>query len=262
MGTIDVFIVDDNKEFCQLLAEFLEMNEDFNVAGIAHNGEEALDLLAEKESPDVLIIDLIMPHLDGMGVLEELNSEDRVREMKIIALTAFGHDQMMKKVIQLGVDYYIMKPFDLDKLAMRIRQLMEPEIESQKSVKYQGKKEKVMAKEDIRALITSILHEMAIPAHIKGYHYIRYAVELVIEDMDILGAVTKKLYPMVAEEFDSTSSRVERSIRHAIEVVWDRGNQEALAKYFANNMQEENNKPTNSQFVARIADKIKIENNV
>ncbi|ADQ14812.1 sporulation transcription factor Spo0A [Halanaerobium hydrogeniformans] len=261
MEKIGVFIVDDNKEFCQLLAEFLEMNEDFNVGGIAHNGEEALELLEENEIPDVLIIDLIMPHLDGMGVLEELNGDDRVSEMKIIALTAFGHDQMMKKVIQLGVDYYIMKPFDLDKLAMRIRQLMEPEIESQKSVKYQGKKEKA-TKQDVTALITAILHEMAIPAHIKGYHYIRHAVELVIEDMDILGAVTKKLYPMVAEEFDSTSSRVERSIRHAIEVVWDRGNQKALEKYFANNMQEENNKPTNSQFIARIADKIKVENKV
>ena len=207
------------------------------------------------------IIDLIMPHLDGMGVLEELNSDNRINEMKIIALTAFGHDQMMKKVIQLGVDYYIMKPFDLDKLAMRIRQLMEPEIQSQKSVKFQSQKEEPV-EQDITALITSILHEMGIPAHIKGYHYIRYAVELVVEDIDILGAVTKKLYPMVAEEFNSTSSRVERSIRHAIEVVWERGNQEALEKYFANNMQEENNKPTNSQLIARIADKIKVENKV
>ena len=249
MGDINVLIVDDNKEFCQLLAEFFEMNEDFNVVETLYNGEQALNYLKKNENPDVLILDLIMPHLDGIGVLEELNADDLIDNMKIIALTAMGHDKIMKTVIELGVDYYIMKPFDLDKLLMRIRQLMtDPDSETAEQIE----------EENHTALITSIMHEIGMPAHIKGYHYIRYAVKLVISDIDLLGAVTKELYPKVAEKFDSTPSRVERAIRHAIEVVWDRGNEECIEKYFSNNTNEDF-KPTNSQFIARIADKIRVD---
>jgi two-component system response regulator (stage 0 sporulation protein A) len=204
-----------------------------------------------------------MPQLDGIGVLEELNEQNLINDMKIIALTAFGQEQMMKTVIELGVDYYIMKPFDLDKLITRIKQLMDDSKDEQDNVRYVSGDNDLNKEElDYTALITSILHEMGVPAHIKGYHYIRHAVELVVDDIDLLGAVTKKLYPEVAEEFNSTSSRVERSIRHAIEVVWDRGNEKALVRYFASNMQNENSKPTNSQFIARIADKIRIDNRV
>lgn len=260
---IEVLIVDDNKEFCQILVDFFEMNEDFMVSDIAYNGEEALDLIKQGLEPDILIIDLIMPQLDGIGVLEELNEQNLINDMKIIALTAFGQEQMMKTVIELGVDYYIMKPFDLDKLITRIKQLMDDSKDEQDNVRYVSGDSDLNKEElDYTALITSILHEMGVPAHIKGYHYIRHAVELVVDDIDLLGAVTKKLYPEVAEEFNSTSSRVERSIRHAIEVVWDRGNEKALVKYFASNMQNENSKPTNSQFIARIADKIRIDNRV
>jgi two-component system response regulator (stage 0 sporulation protein A) len=259
---IEVLIV-DNKEFCQILADFLEMKDDFLISDIAYNGEEALDLIKQGLEPDVLIIDLIMPQLDGIGVLEELNKENLIGDMKIIALTAFGQEQMMKTVIELGVDYYIMKPFDLDKLITRIKQLMDDKEKDADNVRYVSDKNNLDEEEmDYPALITSILHEMGVPAHIKGYHYIRYAVELVVDDIDLLNAVTKRLYPDVAEEFNSTSSRVERSIRHAIEVVWDRGNESALKKYFASNVQNENSKPTNSQFIARIADKIRIDNRV
>lgn len=252
---IKVLIVDDNQEFCQLLAEFLEMNEDFKVVEILHNGEEALNYLINNQNPDILIIDLIMPHLDGIGVLEELNSRNLINTMKIVALTAMGHDEIMKTVINLGVHYYIMKPFDLDKLVTRLRQLVIKQEEYQPKIRYSApaKEEK-----DYPALITSIMHEMGIPAHIKGYHYIRYAVESVINDIDLINAVTKELYPKVAAEFNTTPSRVERAIRHAIEVVWQRGSEEALKKYFANNINE-NMKPTNSQFIARIADKIRID---
>lgn len=260
---IEVLIVDDNKEFCQILADFFEINEGFLVSDIAYNGEEALDLIKQGLEPDVLIIDLIMPQLDGIGVLEELNEQNLINDMKIIALTAFGQEQMMKTVIELGVDYYIMKPFDLDKLITRIKQLMDDRKKEEVKIRYvYGNSNINEEKMDYTVLITSILHEMGVPAHIKGYHYIRHAVELVVDDIDLLGAVTKKLYPEVAEEFTSTSSRVERSIRHAIEVVWDRGNEEALQKYFASNIQNENSKPTNSQFIARIADKIRIDNRV
>ncbi|MFP4198852.1 MAG: sporulation transcription factor Spo0A [Halanaerobium sp.] len=255
--TIDILIVDDNREFCQLLAEFFAENEDFNVVGMLYDGEQALDYLKNNENPDVLILDLIMPHLDGIGVLEELKSEELIDEMKIVTLTAMGHDKIMKTVLDLGVHYYIMKPFDLDKLMQRIKQLMEEDNGAADDIMVQGSKLEV-ENGNFKALITEIIQELGIPAHIKGYRYVRKAVELVIKDMDLLGAVTKELYPQIAEEFDSTPSRVERAIRHAIDVVWQRGNQEALEKHFKNNINE-NVKPTNSQFIARLADTIMVD---
>ncbi|PUU93489.1 MAG: two-component system, response regulator, stage 0 sporulation protein A, partial [Halanaerobium sp.] len=252
--TIDILIVDDNKEFCQLLAEFFDENDEFNVVGMLYDGEQALEYLENNKKPDVLILDLIMPHLDGIGVLEELNSKELIDEMKIVALTAMGHDKIMKTVLELGVHYYIMKPFDLDKLTQRIKQLMEAESGAADNFTVQNAELEV-ENGNYKPLITKIIQELGIPAHIKGYRYVRQAVELVIKDMDLLGAVTKELYPQVAEKFDSTPSRVERAIRHAIDVVWQRGNQTALKKYFKNNINE-NVKPTNSQFIARIADTI------
>ncbi|MFW6266753.1 MAG: sporulation transcription factor Spo0A [Halanaerobium sp.] len=255
--TIDILIVDDNREFCQLLAEFFAENEDFKVVGMLYDGEQALDYLKNNKNPDVLILDLIMPHLDGIGVLEELKSEQLIDEMKIVTLTAMGHDKIMKTVLDLGVHYYIMKPFDLDKLMQRIEQLMEEDNGAADDIMVQGSKLEV-ENGNFKALITEIIQELGIPAHIKGYRYVRKAVELVIKDMDLLGAVTKELYPQIAEEFDSTPSRVERAIRHAIDVVWQRGNQEALEKHFKNNINE-NVKPTNSQFIARLADTIMVD---
>lgn len=255
---IDVLIVDDNKEFCQLLAEFFDEKEDFNVVGKLYDGEQALEYLKNNENPDVLILDLIMPHLDGIGVLEELNEEELIDEMKIVALTAMGHDKIMKTVIELGVHYYIMKPFDLDRLIQRIKQLMEANSRAAAdNIRAQEAKLEV-ENGNYKPLITQIIQELGIPAHIKGYRYVRQAVELVIKDMDLLGAVTKELYPQVAEKFDSTPSRVERAIRHAIDVVWQRGNQKALEKYFKNNINEKA-KPTNSQFIAKIADSIMVD---
>ena len=256
-NTIDILIVDDNQEFCQLLAEFFEVNEEFNVLEMLHDGEQVLEFIKNNENPDVLILDLIMPHLDGIGVLEELNSQDLIGEMKVIALTAMGHDKIMKTVIELGVHYYIMKPFDLDKLKQRIKQLMEKSSGVSENIRFQDPQLE-MENGNYIPYITQIIQELGVPAHIKGYRYVRQAVKMVIKDMDLLGAVTKELYPRVADEFDSTPSRVERAIRHAIDVAWQRGNQKALKKYFKNNINE-NVKPTNSQFIARIADKIVVD---
>lgn len=255
---VDILLVDDNEEFCQLLGEFFEINSDFNVVGILNNGEQVIDYLEKNENPDVLILDIIMPHLDGIGVLEELNSKDLIKDMKIIALTALGHDKIMKNIFDLGAHYYIMKPFDLDKLVERIKLLMSSDSEAKNRDVYLKNIKVDTEEKNFTPYITEIIHELGVPAHIKGYRYIRYAVELVIKDMDLLGAVTKELYPRVSEKFDSTPSRVERAIRHAIDVVWNRGNQSALEKYFKNNLND-NSKPTNSQFVARIADEIMVD---
>ena len=256
--SVDILLVDDNEEFCQLLAEFFEINNGFNVVEVLNNGLQVVEYLEENDQPDLLILDIIMPHLDGIGVLEELDSRNLIQDMKIIALTALGHDKIMKNIFELGAHYYIMKPFDLDKLVDRINLLMNSESEEPSQDIYLKNIKMETEEENFTRYITDIIHELGVPAHIKGYRYIRHAVELVIKDMDLLGAVTKELYPQVSEEFDSTPSRVERAIRHAIDVAWKRGNQKALKKYFKNNLND-NSKPTNSQFIARIADEIMVE---
>lgn len=254
----DLLIIDDNKEFCHLLKEHLSEEDDFSVVGMAHNGKEGLELI-EQNSPDVLILDLIMPELDGIGVMEELNKIQDLNT-KIIVLTAFGQEEFTKRVVELGADYYIMKPFDLDELSKRLNQLMNPPsyssngqaiIKSEKDGKF-----------NLDIKITEILHHLGVPANIKGYLYLREAIQLIIKNVELLGAITKKVYPEVAEKFHTTPSRVERAIRHAIEVTWDRGNIEALNNYFGNTVSAKSGKATNSQFIARIADKLRLELNV
>ncbi|MDI9479085.1 MAG: sporulation transcription factor Spo0A [Bacillota bacterium] len=254
---VRVVLVDDNREFCQLLEEYLNEQENISVVGVGYNGVEGLKLVKEKE-PDILVLDLIMPHLDGIGVMEELNRLDLSSKVKTIILTAFGQEEVTKRVVELGANYYIMKPFDLDKLAERIRQMMKPPKGSSNG--YAISSTKVSRKEvDLDVRITEVMHQLGVPAHIKGYIYLREAIELVIKDIEYLGAVTKELYPSVAAKYNTTPSRVERAIRHAIEVSWDRGNINALNKYFGSTVSANSGKPTNSQFIAKIADKLRLE---
>jgi len=255
--SVRVVLVDDNREFCQLLEEYLNEQENISVVGVGYNGVEGLKLVKEKE-PDILVLDLIMPHLDGIGVMEELNRLDLSSKVKTIILTAFGQEEVTKRVVELGANYYIMKPFDLDKLAERIRQMMKPPKGSSNG--YAISSTKVSRKEvDLDVRITEVMHQLGVPAHIKGYIYLREAIELVIKDIEYLGSVTKELYPSVAAKYNTTPSRVERAIRHAIEVSWDRGNINALNKYFGSTVSANSGKPTNSQFIAKIADKLRLE---
>ncbi|RCW50556.1 MULTISPECIES: sporulation transcription factor Spo0A [unclassified Halanaerobium] len=256
---IDIIIVDDNKEFCQLLSEYFSLQDDINVLGVAHDGYQGLELVKNTEA-DVLILDLIMPYLDGMGVMEEMNKKGLNEAIKTIILTAFGQEEITQRLVELGASYYIMKPFDLDKLIKRIKQMVAPpSVEGNRGLADSDDLLIFKNNVDLNVKITEVMHNLGIPAHIKGYLYIREAVELVIKDIEFLGAITKKLYPAVAEKFDSKPSRVERAIRHAIEVVWTRGNAEVLDEYFASTVGGNKNKPTNSQFIARIADKLRLE---
>ncbi|WP_347487552.1 sporulation transcription factor Spo0A [Desulfoscipio sp. XC116] len=247
-NVIKVLLADDNREFCELLKEFLQQQEEFRLVGIAQNGLEALDLIQD-EAPDVLVLDVIMPHLDGIGVLEKLNEfKNRPR---VIMLTAFGQENITQRAVELGADYYILKPFDFSVLATRIRQLaggfkVSPYIS-------------VAKPKNLDVAVTNIIHEMGVPAHIKGYHYLRDAILQVIEDVNLLGAVTKELYPMIAHKYKTTPSRVERAIRHAIELAWDRGNIEMMTKFFGYTINLQRGKPTNSEFIAMVADKLRIE---
>ena len=255
MGEIKIAIVDDNKDFCEILEQFLSDQEDFKVVGKAYNGHLALELLQEKDI-DVIVLDIIMPHLDGIGVLENMAVMDLKKRPKVIILTTLGQETTTQRSIELGADYYILKPFDLEVLSTRIRQLFEGFSVREKNVVYQGHTSKMQRNMDIE--VTRIIHQMGVPAHIKGYQYLRDAILFVIADVSLLGAVTKELYPMIAEKYETTASRVERAIRHAIELAWDRGNVEMMTKFFGYTINIERGKPTNSEFIAMVADKLRM----
>ena len=268
MQRIEVLLADDNREFTNLLSEYISEQSDMTVTGVAYNGEEVLRLLEEsRKAPDVLILDIIMPHLDGLGVLERLRDMDLNPMPKIIMLTAFGQENITQKAVQLGASYYILKPFDMEILANRIRQLVSNPVLSP-SASYGSVLPKstnvvpIGKSKNLDANITSIIHEIGVPAHIKGYQYLREAITMVYNNIEILGAITKTLYPAIAEKFKTTPSRVERAIRHAIEVAWTRGNIDSISHLFGYTVNMSKSKPTNSEFIAMVADKLRIEHKV
>ncbi|MBP3889423.1 MAG: sporulation transcription factor Spo0A [Cellulosilyticum sp.] len=265
---ISVLIADDNKEFCNILNDYLLNQRDIVVTGIAKDGLEALKLIEEKK-PDLAILDIIMPHLDGLGVLERLNTLNIEKMPRIIVLSAVGQDKITQTAITLGADYYVVKPFDMDVFTKRIRQMFNNTISEEVTtttnrtislvelpeVKVETKKEPM----DLEAEITNIIHEIGVPAHIKGYQYLRDAIIMVINDMDILNSITKQLYPSIAKQYNTTPSRVERAIRHAIEVAWSRGKMDTIDKLFGYTVNNGKGKPTNSEFIALIADRLRLE---
>lgn len=252
--TIKVAIADDNKEFSEILQEYLNREPDIELVGVAFNGEQMLSILEEK-LPDVIVLDIIMPHLDGIGVLERINASSGKRP-KIIMLTAFGQENITQRVVELGADYYVLKPFNMDVLINRIRQLAGTIITTRPVA---AATMQVVKSRPMDVEVTNIIREIGIPAHIKGYQYLRDAIMMIISEVELLGAVTKVLYPMIAEKYSTTPSRVERAIRHAIEVAWNRGNIEMINKLFGYTIKLDKGKPTNSEFMAMIADKLRME---
>lgn len=248
MGQIRVAIADDNKDFCELLKNHIQNQPDMEVVGIAHNGNDALELL-KKTNPNVLVLDIIMPHIDGIAVLEKLATDTGTRP-RVIILTAFGQESITHRVAELGADYYVLKPFNLDVLVSRIRQMCS----AAPVTRMPQVKTKTMDAE-----VTNIIHEIGIPAHIKGYLYLRDAIIMVVNKVELLSAVTKELYPNIASKYKTTPSRVERAIRHAIEVAWNRGNIELINNMFGHTVSQERGKPTNSEFIAMVADKIRMD---
>ncbi|MBZ4652701.1 MAG: response regulator receiver protein [Peptococcaceae bacterium] len=251
-----LLIADDNKDFVDILSDYFQKQDDMVVVGVAYNGLEALDLMNSK-NPDVMVLDIIMPHLDGIGVLEKMNQSDFGHKPKVIMLTAFGQESMTQRAVELGADYFILKPFDLDTLANRVRQLGTGYTATNKPSTPAPYQPPVRTR-SMDVEVTNIIHQMGVPAHIKGYQYLRDAILLVINEVNLLGAVTKELYPMIAEKYQTTPSRVERAIRHAIELAWDRGNVEMMNKFFGYTINLQRGKPTNSEFIAMVADKLRI----
>jgi two-component system response regulator (stage 0 sporulation protein A) len=256
---ISVVIADDNREFCDLLREAVRTEEGLEVVGVVHHGMDLLDFLATRPV-DVIVLDIIMPHLDGIGVLERLAQVEEAERPKVIVLTAFGQETMTQKALELGADYYILKPFNLKVLAARIRQLgSAPGERRREPVPAGTSRVQLVPVRHLDVEVTNIIHEIGIPAHIKGYLYLREAIMMVINRVDLLSGVTKELYPSIASKYKTTPSRVERAIRHAIEVAWSRGNVDVINSIFGHTVNRDRGKPTNSEFIAMVADRLRMQ---
>jgi len=255
---IKVCVVDDNRELVNLLDEYLSSQDDIEVLGVAYNGQDCLNMLQDKQ-PDVLVLDIIMPHLDGLAVLERLRELNLEKQPNVIMLTAFGQEDVTKKAVDLGAAYFILKPFDMENLASRIRQVSGKTAPIIKRNSGSNVVRTENSPKNLDASITSIIHEIGVPAHIKGYLYLREAISMVYNDIELLGSITKVLYPDIAKKFNTTASRVERAIRHAIEVAWSRGNIDSISSLFGYTVSMSKAKPTNSEFIAMVADKLRLE---
>ncbi len=264
---ITVLVADDNNDFTMTLSSYLEKEEQIEIIGVARDGNEAYRM-AEQLKPDILLLDIIMPHLDGLGVLEKLHDSELDKKPLCIILSAVGQDKITQRAISLGAQYYIVKPFDINVLVKRMKELKNYQFSQFKGpflsreIKSQYidiSPEKKKSQENLEALVTNVIHEVGVPAHIKGYQYLREAIMMVIKDTDVINQITKQLYPEIAGKYHTTPSRVERAIRHAIEVAWGRGEQSTVENIFGYTVSAAKGKPTNSEFIAMIADKLRLE---
>ena len=259
MEAISVAIADDNERILELLSDIICGDKELKLVGKANNGEDVCTIIREKE-PDVVLLDLIMPKMDGLSVMDQINKDKRIsKRPEFIVVTAVGQERITEDAFQKGAQYYVMKPFQNEIILKYIKN------SSRKSERISGALSdhygRAVEEEEIsiETRVTDLIHEIGIPAHIKGYHYLRDAIIMAVEDMDVLNAVTKVLYPTVAKKHQTTSSRVERAIRHAIEVAWSRGKLDTLDELFGYTVSNGKGKPTNSEFIALIADTLRLE---
>ena len=249
VGNLRVLLTDEKDELTSQLASALRANG-MEVRLCQKNGAELLNLI-EETKPDVVVMDAFLQHIDAVGVVTRINTRDPASRPLMIVVSGIDNASFERGILKSGVDYYFLKPIDPQMAAQRIVQLT-----SWKDVGVTAKPE---ATQDVNVIITEILHQIGVPAHIKGYRYVREAIKLTVENPEMLNSVTKILYPTVAKSFKSTSSRVERAIRHGIETAWDRGDIDVLNSYFGYTIQNERGKPTNSEFIAMIADRIRLK---
>ena len=263
MNKLRVLLADDNRELTSVLNEYISMQHDMEVTDICRNGNEVLAVLRQREV-DIILLDVVMPDLDGVSLLEELRASAHMYKQPrhIIMFTAFNQEKIMMRAAELGASYFIMKPLESSQIVKIIRDV-NARFDSPEPQKHLAKVSPTMMTAprefDLESEITSMLHEMGVPAHIKGYLYLRESINMVYNDIELLGSITKVLYPDVAKKYKTTASRVERAIRHAIEVAWNRGNIEAISNIFGYTVSVSKSKPTNSEFIAMIADKLRLE---
>ena len=244
-----VLIADSSEEFCSALAAALQRSDRFGVAGVANDGEAALQMIQERR-PDIVVLDLMLAKRDGLSILKTIAAGER--RPSIIATSGFVTDYVASAAASLGVMYLMLKPCDMEALVERLEEIRCGD--SQRNAPMRKP-----SQQSIEAMVTNIIHEIGVPAHIKGYQYLREAIMIAVDDMDVINAITKVLYPQVAKAFQTTPSRVERAIRHAIEVAWDRGDLDTLQRFFGYTVSNTKGKPTNSEFIAMIADRLVLE---
>lgn len=251
---LKILIADVSEDFRALLTDALQEEGDIAVVGSTGDGDEALELV-KRERPDVLLTDLVLSGTDGLGLLERIAEIPEGERPVSMLISGFSSDSVLAMASALGAAYFMQKPCDIPALISRVRQLG-----ARRQQPAQGARELAARREpSLESVVTEIIHEIGIPAHIKGYQYLREAIIRTVEDMDIINAVTKVLYPEVAKKFGTTPSRVERAIRHAIEVAWDRGDVEVLQRFFGYTVSGIKGKPTNSEFIAMIADRLYLQ---
>ena len=259
MGEIRVAIADDNERILELLGEIISSDKDLSLVGKADNGEDMCRVIREKE-PDVVLLDLIMPKMDGLGVMDAVNHDKTLKKRPyFIIVTAVGQERITEDAFNKGAMYYVMKPFKNDVVLERMEQGTQTGRTSDIRGTDRSQQGGETQEQSLETRVTDMIHEIGIPAHIKGYHYLRDAIMMAVEDMDVLNAVTKVLYPTVAKRHQTTASRVERAIRHAIEVAWSRGKLDTLDELFGYTVSNGKGKPTNSEFIALIADTLRLE---
>ena len=247
MKEIRVLMIDDNKSLVDMIEEYFSDNEKIKVVKKAYSGLEVID--KNRNDYDVIILDLIMPNKDGIYVLDEMKK--RGISKPVIISTSYNQDEMIRKVSEYGVRYFLLKPYDLTDLESRILELSNFELKENKNIN--------LFHSGLQMSITKILHDLGVPSHIKGYQYIKEGIMLIYENPSMIGGITKELYPEIANKYNTTVSRVERAIRHAIEVSWNRGDWDLMDEIFGHSVDVDKAKPTNSEFIVTVADKLRLE---
>lgn len=259
MEKLNVAIADDNQRMVHLLSELISSDKELELVGQADNGKDIYEIIKDKQ-PDVVLLDIIMPKMDGLTVMEKVNQDSTIKKHPaFIVISAVGQEKITEDAFHQGAAYYMMKPFDNEMVLNRIKQLKGEDARRGRSVHKVSQEAPRKKEKNLEVDVTNIIHEIGVPAHIKGYQYLRDAIILSVDDMEMLNSITKILYPTIAKRHQTTPSRVERAIRHAIEVAWSRGKMDTIDALFGYTVSTGKGKPTNSEFIALIADKIRLE---
>jgi two-component system response regulator (stage 0 sporulation protein A) len=257
---IRVLVVDDNRQLREMVEETVDSYDGLEVVGVAEDGMQAIEMTTLLR-PDVMLLDMVMPRMDGFGVLERFHNGSYPYVPAVVCLTALGDEAMIRRALELGASYYMVKPVDQQMLCKRITENMSPVQARPKAVAATNNPLSSSSTRSLDERISAIFLTIGIPAHIKGYQYLREAVKMVVEEQTLINRITKELYPGIGRHFDTTASKVERAIRHAIEVAWTRGKIENINQVFGHNIYTRNDKPTNGEFIALVADKLQMERN-
>ena len=264
MDTFKVAIADDNEDMLKVLSQVIKMEDELELVGTATNGADTLTLIKNKE-PDVVLLDIIMPQIDGLELMRTIKADKSIKEPAFIIISSVGKDYVTKDAFEMGAVYYFMKPFNNQALIEKIKSVrdnLKQDKKRRKTTSVFSQDNQAINDRNLEVEITDIIHDIGIPAHIKGYQYLRDSIIMSVVDGEIINSITKILYPTIAKKYQTTSSRVERAIRHAIEVAWNRGNTDTLNDLFGYTISNGKGKPTNSEFIALISDKIRLEYNI